>query len=172
MKSMSIQTHRAQPSDAKAMCDLLNPIIEEGSTTAHRNLFDSERMIRTHIEAPLLIRTTLASEGAELLGFQLLEWADPEYEGPEAIPETWAVIASFVQSGRQGLGIGRLLWRETLLAAKSAGVEVIDASIRSDNVPGLAYYSGLGFRDYSTIKAMKMSDGSLIDKTRKRYDIA
>ena len=83
---MSIITRPAQPQDADAMCALLNPIIEEGSTTAHRNLFDANRMRDTHITAPLLIRTTLAFEDDTLLGFQLLEWADPDYNGPEALP--------------------------------------------------------------------------------------
>ena len=162
----------AQPADAQAMCDLLNPIIREGSTTAHRSLFDSGRMRSTHIDAPLLIRTTLAFDGGDLLGFQLLEWADPAYDGPEALPEGWAVIASFVRDGLQGRGLGQLLWRETLIAAKAANVQAIDASIRTDNAPGLAYYSKLGFRNYSTIKGMKLSDGTVIDKIRKRFDIA
>ena len=155
----------AQPADAQAMCDLLNPIIREGSTTAHRSLFDSGRMRSTHIDAPLLIRTTLAFDGGDLLGFQLLEWADPAYDGR-------AVIASFVRDGLQGRGLGQLLWRETLIAAKAANVQAIDASIRTDNAPGLAYYSKLGFRDYSTIKGMKLSDETVIDKIRKRFDIA
>ncbi len=158
-------------SDAQAMCDVLNPIILDGSTTAHRTLFDAQRMRDTHIDAPLLVRTTVALRGDQLMGFQLLEWTDPNYDGPEALPEGWAVIATFVRDGSQGLGIGQHLWRETLLAAKSAGVVSIDASIRTDNTPGLAYYSGLGFRDYSSIDGMVLSDGTKVDKTRKRFDI-
>lgn len=167
-----ITTRKARATDAQAMCDLLNPIIREGSTTAHRSEFDAERMQATHIDEPRLIRTTLALEGDDLLGFQLLEWADPAYDGPEALPEGWAVIASFVRSGLQGRGVGQVLWRDTLLAAKRAKVRAIDASIRTDNLPGLAYYSKLGFRDYSSIKGMILSDGTVVDKTRKRFDIA
>lgn len=169
---MSITTRPAQPQDADAMCALLNPIIEEGSTTAHRNLFNENRMRDTHITAPLLIRTTLAFEGDTLLGFQLLEWADPDYDGPEALPADWAVIASFVRIGAQGKGVGRILWRDTLLAAKHAGVVAVDATIRTDNISGLAYYSGLGFADYSSIDGLELSDGSIVDKIRKRFDIA
>lgn len=167
-----ITTRAAAPDDAAEMCALLNPIIEEGKSTAHRRLFDEDRMRETHITAPRLIRTTLAFKGEDLMGFQLLEWFDPAYDGPEALPDGWAVIASFVRAGSQGLGIGQILWRDTLLAAKRANVATIDASIRKDNVSGLAYYSGLGFRDYSTIEDMELSDGSRVDKIRKRFDIA
>lgn len=169
---MLITTRPAQPHDADAMCALLNPIIEEGSTTAHRNLFDAKRMRDTYITAPLLIRTTLALKGDTLLGFQLLEWADPGYKGPEALPADWAVIASFVRIAAQGKGVGQILWRDTLLTAKQAGVVAVDATIRTDNAPGLTYYSGLGFRDYSSINSFQLSDGNLVDKTRKRFDIA
>ncbi|MHA6265499.1 N-acetyltransferase family protein [Aliiroseovarius sp. CAU 1755] len=167
-----ITTRQARPADAQAMCDLLNPIIREGSTTAHRSVFDAERMRVTHIDEPRLIRTTLAFDGDDLLGFQLLEWSDPAYDGPEALPDDWAVIASFVRTGLQGRGVGQVLWRDTLLAAKRAKVKAIDASIRTDNLSGLAYYSKLGFRDYSSINGMVLSDGSVVDKTRKRFDIA
>ncbi|MCK8484460.1 GNAT family N-acetyltransferase [Aliiroseovarius sp. S2029] len=167
-----ITTRQARAGDAQAMCDVLNPIIREGSTTAHRSEFDVKRMRATHIDAPRLIRTTLAFDGHDLLGFQLLEWADPDNDGPEALPDDWAVIASFVRSGLQGRGLGQVLWRDTLLAAKRANVRAIDASIRTDNEPGLAYYAKLGFRDYSSIIGMVLSDGTVVDKTRKRFDIA
>lgn len=166
-----ITTREARPEDASAMCALLNPIIAEGNTTAHRNLFDDDQMRATHITAPRLIRTTLAFEGDMLMGFQLLEWADPDYTGPEALPEGWAVIASFVQQAAQGTGIGQTLWNVTRTAAENARVIAIDASIRKDNAAGLAYYSGLGFRDYSTIDNIILSDGTRVDKVRKRFDI-
>lgn len=169
---MMITTRSATPDDAASMCALLNPIIEDGTSTAHRRLFDKDRMRETHITAPRLIQTTLALAGEDLMGFQLLEWADPSYDGPEALPDGWAVIASFVRSGSQGMGIGQTLWRDTLLAAKRANVTSIDASIRADNVSGLAYYSGLGFSDYASIKDMVLSDGTRVDKIRKRFDIA
>ena len=167
-----ITTRKVIPADAPSMCDLLNPIIQEGSTTAHRSLFNEDRMRQTHIEEPRLIQTTLAFQEDRLMGFQLLEWSDPTFEGPEALPKNWCVIASFVRSGSQGLGIGQFLWRETLLVAKKAKVAFIDASIRADNAPGLAYYSGLGFQDYSRIDGLKLSDGTSVDKIRKRFDIA
>ena len=166
-----ITTRKARPADAQAMCDLLNPIIRDGSTTAHRSEFDAERMRVTHVVKPRLIRTTLAFDSDDLLGFQLLEWSDPTYDGPEALPDDWAVIASFVRTGLQGRGVGKVLWRDTLLAANRANVVSIDASIRTDNQSGLAYYSKLGFRDYSSIIDMVLSDGTVVDKTRKRFDI-
>ncbi len=109
-----------------------------------------------------------------MLGFQILEHADPNWKGPGWLPEGWAVIASFVAQDQQGRGgVGQRLWRETLLAAKVAGVASIDATIRADNVPGgLAYYAGLGFRDYDRIEAVPpLADGRKTDRIRKRFDL-
>ena len=49
----NVTTRPAQKRDAAAMCDVINPIIAAGGTTAHRNRFDLERMIAHYIEPPL-----------------------------------------------------------------------------------------------------------------------
>ncbi len=43
---MTVFTRPATPDDANTMCGVINPIIAEGSTTAHRNSFDVARMMR------------------------------------------------------------------------------------------------------------------------------
>ncbi|WP_432377124.1 hypothetical protein [Agrobacterium rosae] len=42
------------------------------------------------------------------------------------------------------------MFRATLVAAKAAGLENIDASIGADNSLGQAYYEAMGFRTYRT----------------------
>ena len=138
----------ATPADAEALCAVLNPIIEAGGTTAHRRLFDADRMVRHYISPPLLVSCTLAEVDGDVLGFQALEWADPEWEGEDFLPEGWAVIATFVRTGLTQGGIGTRLFEVTRAAARAAGVVAIDATIRRENTGGLAYYSRMGFEDW------------------------
>jgi ribosomal protein S18 acetylase RimI-like enzyme len=150
------------------MCNLINPIIAEGSTTGHRTAFTPDRMLARYATPTRLISCTIAIENERLLGFQSLKWVDPEQSDP--LPASWGTIASFVAPESQGMGVGQRLWPETLKAALTAGVETIDATIRADNTPGLAYYSGLGFTDWNTREGL-LSDGTPSKRICKRYDL-
>jgi L-amino acid N-acyltransferase YncA len=136
--------------DAQAMCDVINPIIAAGGTTAHRHPFDAERMRAHYIAPPRAISCLVALEAGAVLGFQALEWSDPDWPGEAPLPADWAVVASFVARGAQGRGVGKALFAATLAAARKAGVTAIDATIRPENAGGLAYYAAMGFRDYAT----------------------
>ncbi len=144
----TITTRPASPEDAASMSCLLNAIIAKGGTTAHTTPFDRDRMTDHYILSPDLVCCTVALEGNQIVGFQTLHHADPNWPGDDKVPEGWAIIASFVAEGQQGKGIGKHLFAATLAAAKAAGVQAIDATIRTYNTPGLAYYRGLGFVDY------------------------
>jgi ribosomal protein S18 acetylase RimI-like enzyme len=117
------------------------------------------------------IASTVAEVDGQLVGFQALEWADPDWPAPDAHPSDWAVIASFVSPAAQGRGVGRALFAATRAAARAVGVAVIDATIRADNKAGLGYYTGLGFVDYAVTEALPLSDGTCIARIRKRYDL-
>ncbi len=145
---MPLVTRPAHHPDAEAMCQLLNAIILEGGTTAHGEPFSEEKMIEAYIEAKLGIACTVAAEGDSILGFQSLEWCDPNWTGDHALPSDWTVIATYVAQAAHGRGIGRLLFAETIKAAEAANVKTIDATIRHENAGGLAYYSRMGFVDY------------------------
>lgn len=153
------------------MCAILNAIIAKGGTTAHQRPFDEARMLAHYIRPPRLISCTVAEDAGRLLGFQHLEWCDPDWPGPGKLPADWAVIASFVADGEQGRGIGKALWSVTRIAAETAGVRTIDATIRADNTAGLRYYSGIGFADYDRLVALPLRDGTRVDRQRKRFDL-
>ena len=140
---------QATPADAEALCEVINPIIAAGGTTAHRRPFDAERMRRHYIAPPRHISCTLAEEDGTVLGFQALEWADPDWEGEGPLPEGWAIIATFVRPGLIQGGIGTRLFAVTRAIAREAGVVAIDATIRRENTGGLAFYGRMGFEDWS-----------------------
>ncbi|WP_439574199.1 GNAT family N-acetyltransferase [Phreatobacter sp.] len=149
----------AGPADAPAMADLLNAIIARGGTTAHRTPFSAERMVAHYVAPPRAISCMVAEADGRILGFQPLEWCDPDWTGPHPLPADWAVIATFVAIGTQGQGIGARLFAATRQSAKKAGVKAIDATIRRENAGGLAFYSRMGFQD-------SWSDATVVAKLR------
>jgi GNAT superfamily N-acetyltransferase len=144
------------------MAALINAIIERGGTTAFRTPFDAAKIRATFIAPPLGIACTVAADGPALLGFQALEWCDPDWPGEDRLPADWAVVATYVAPGRQGRGVGRALFAVTREAARRAEVRAIDATIRRENAGGLAYYGAMGFVPYREAS----------DAVSKRFDPA
>ena len=147
---MSILIRSAAMSDAIQMSDLLNQIIKKGGTTAHRDYFDQERMSEHYISPPLGISCVVALSGADILGFQQLEWPAPNSNKKNPLPEDWASIATFVAEKAQGKGVGHRLFRQTYASAKACHAVAIDATIRKENHGGLTFYDSLGFCTYRT----------------------
>lgn len=168
---MTVTTRPARPADAPAMCAILNAIIAIGGTTAYEDPFTPATMTANYIAAPQLIRCTLAEIDARPVGFQAL-WHPDTAHDPNAPPPGWAVIATFVQPGLTGQGIGRALFTATQEAARAAAIRSIDATIRADNRSGLTFYGAMGFRDYDVIRAVPLMDGTPVDRIRKRFDLA
>jgi len=169
---MPVTTRPAQAADAPAMAGLLNSIIAIGGTTAHQRPFDAARMQAHYIDDPQIIATTLAEIDSAVVGFQCL--ARPDQNHPDAadrLPADWSYIATFVQVGRTGQGIGRALFSVTMAAATGSGAVAIDATIRADNTGGLRYYSSIGFVDYTVLRDIPLRDGTRVDRIRKRFDL-
>lgn len=130
------------------MARILNTIIAFGGTTAHRVPFDERSIIDEFIRPERKISCVVASDGPQLLGFQALEWCDPNWPGDDPLPADWAVVATYVDPRAQKKGVGRALFVETATAARAARVRYIDATIRKENAGGRAYYQAMGFMDY------------------------
>jgi ribosomal protein S18 acetylase RimI-like enzyme len=147
------------------MARLLNEIIDVGGTTARTRNVQAQDIIDLMDYAPNRSAWNVALDNDEkVVGFQ---WVEPHTDLP---PEA-ASISTFVQVGRTGLGIGSKLFEATKVAAKLLGYSWINANIRSDNEGGLIYYQSRGFQDYGVITDYRLDDGTLVDKTLKRYDL-
>ena len=145
---MLLHTRTAQPQDASAMARILNRIISIGGTTAYRRPFDERSIVDTFISPKLGISCFVAIDGPGLVGFQALEWSDPDWPGDDRLPADWAVIATYVEPGAHKRGVGRELSAKTIEAAREAGVRFIDATIRKENMGGQAFYGRIGFAEY------------------------
>lgn len=159
-----IHIRRAGPLDAAPIVALLNAIIAKGGTTAYITPWKAadvhERMQRLNAVWHLA-----EDDAGSVKGFQ---WFEPHPD----IPKDSASIATFVEIGATGLGIGSKLFVATRAAAVEMGYRSLDAVIRADNTGGLAYYQSRGFETIQLLPDMPLSDGSRVDKvwTRARLD--
>ncbi|QUJ76158.1 GNAT family N-acetyltransferase [Sulfitobacter albidus] len=160
-----IHVRPAMPLDAGSIAKLLNEIIEIGGTTALVEAVTAEDMRASMAAEPARSAWHVAlNEAEQVVGFQ---WIAPS----DQLPVDAAEIATFVQVGQTGLGIGSSLFSATAKAAKRLGYVWIRANIRADNDGGLTYYQSRGFRDYDVIEGYELADGTTVDKRLKRYDV-
>lgn len=151
--------------DTDDMARLPNEIIAQGGTTALTRPVTGIDITEWMDPSSARNAWHVAVDGAEkIVGFQWIAPAD-------YLPDEAAEIATFVQIGQTGLGIGSKLFDATRKAAKALGYRWINANIRADNEGGLIYYQSRGFQDYRKIDGYTLSDGQVVTKQLKRYDL-
>jgi GNAT superfamily N-acetyltransferase len=149
--------------DAAALADLLNEIIVAGGTTAYQIPFTPEGVAEAHIDGPAVLTSVVAQDKDGVpMGFQILL-------RDERLPEGWGDIGTFARRGSTKSGIGSALFAATCEATTRLGLVGINATIRADNVGGLAFYTKQGFQDHSVASAVPLNDGTLVDRISKRY---
>lgn len=154
-----------EKSDTLDMADILNALIEEGSTTALTTKVTPDGLWQKAMEGGTKAAWHVAIDESGLVqGFQ---WIAPY----PSLPPVAADIATFARIGKTGMGIGSKLFEASKAKAKDLGYTWINANIRSDNISGLRYYSSVGFYDYEKIEAYQLGNGRIVDKTLKRYDL-
>ncbi|WP_166416790.1 GNAT family N-acetyltransferase [Cochlodiniinecator piscidefendens] len=147
---MTVLIRQATAKDAAAMMRILNEIIEIGGTTAFKTPFDEAGIMTRFVALKTKISCVVAEVDGTVIGFQSLEWSDPDATSADTLPLDWAIIATFVAPNTHKSGIGRKMFAVTNDMAKQASVTTIDATIRLENTLGQGYYSALGFTDYNT----------------------
>ncbi|MGC3938034.1 GNAT family N-acetyltransferase [Roseobacter sp. EG26] len=160
-----IRVRRAIALDAGSMARLLNAIIEKGGTAALTrpvNAKDLTGWMASNAERSAW--HVAVDEQEAVVGFQ---WISPH---PQLPPEA-VDVATFVQVGQTGLGIGSALFDASSKAACELGYVWINATIRADNTGGLTYYQSRGFRDWHFDEGIRLESGQIVDKISKRYDI-
>ena len=159
-----IRIRKASRLDTPDMARLLTAIIAQGGTTALTKPVESSDLADWMAQAPAVSAWHVAEAEGTIVGFQ---WIGPSGDlGPKVCE-----IATFVEVGRTGLGIGSALFTATAQAAKALGYNWIDATIRADNEGGLIYYQSRGFRDWDHLYGVRLENGLIVDKVRKRYDL-
>jgi len=151
-------------SDASALAELLNAIIDRGGTTAHEDRFTPERLTDSYLTGRAFLCCFVAVDRAtgRIEGFQTLG------RYPE-LPENIGDIGTFARNDGKQRGVGSALFVATCGRARRLSLSAINATIRADNVGGLAFYRKMGFEDHSTTLATPLKDGRLVDRVNRRF---
>lgn len=162
---MAVTTREMQARDVPQACDLLNTIIRIGGTTAAETELSEAVFAQHYLTADNKICCHVALDDAGCVsGFQWLG-SEPHLDA------SCADIATFARMDSPVRGTGAALFLATSAFARAREFEQINAKIRADNVPGLGYYSKMGFVDFSVAQAVPLQDGTPVDRISKRYDL-
>ena len=154
----------ARADDAPGLCDLLNAIVRAGGTTAWLTEMTVPDFQDWYISGAHVPCCQVAVAGEVRLGFQGLSTFYP-------LPQGWADIGTFTRQDTPARGVGTALFAATRDRAATLGFTVINATIRADNMPGLAYYAKMGFRDYKVDRCVPLADGRMMDRINRRFDL-
>ena len=163
MSTIAVRDVRA--SDAPELADLFNAIIARGGTTAFEKPFTADGLRDGYLMGARTISCVVAVDDTtgRLEGFQMLgDFGDPMAAGT-------GDIGTFVRIDGKQRGVGRALFAATCANARAAGVGMLNASIRADNIGGLTFYTKLGFVDHAIRPAVPLADGTPVDRIYKRY---
>ncbi|MGZ6018718.1 MAG: N-acetyltransferase family protein [Phenylobacterium sp.] len=163
---MDLEIRPARSDDAPDLAELLNAIIARGGTTALEEPFTPQALDQAYLTGPQVICCFVAVDRASgrLEGFQTLG----RYPG---LPDDCGDIGTFARVGGTGRGIGAALFAATRDAARRRGLGAINATIRADNVGGLAFYGRMGFADHSVRPGVPLKDGTPVDRINRRFDL-
>ena len=153
---MTLQARPTIDSDVPALHDLFSYTVAQGGTTAHEDDWDLATFKAYYIDDPVFVTTVL--DGDKPIGFQAV------FDHGEGLS-----IGSFTDRRKPVRGAGAAMFALTRRAAQDAGYKWIDAKIRADNVPGLAYYAKMGFNDHSVDPGVPLKDGTPVDRITKRF---
>jgi L-amino acid N-acyltransferase YncA len=156
---------KAVSADAEELCSLLNEIILIGGTTALETPLSATEFADWFIDGEFPLVCHVAEHDQLLAGFQSLSsYGD--------LPKGVADIATFARVNPKVPGVGRALFPATRAAAEELGLEFINATIRADNVSGLAYYAKMGFEPYDRLVQVPLLDGTPVDRIKKRFRVS
>lgn len=159
---MGLDVRPMQAADVPQACEILNDIIRIGGTTANETMMGEDQFASKYLLTDDLICCHVVLDGdGQVAGFQ---WLGRNSK----LPGDCADIATFTRREPALRGAGRALCAVTKEAAMATGYAQINATIRADNVPGLGYYSKMGFVDFTVTKAVPLKDGTPVDRISKR----
>ena len=164
--SSQIEVRDAGRGDAPDLAELLNAIIAQGGTTALEEAFTPERFAQAYLDGPDVLCCFVAvdTEAGRIEGFQTLG----RYAG---LPDDVGDIGTFARIDGKQRGVGSALFAATQARARKLGLTAINATIRADNVGGLAFYGKQGFADHSVTPAVRLKDGRPVDRVSKRFQL-
>ena len=155
----------AVDADIEGMRTLLNEIIRVGGTTAITSELSPDEMREWFVSGEAVVSCLVAvdSDGT-VIGFQSLSKSG-------SLPASWVDIATFASRSRQKSGVGSALFARSREVTSRRGFATINASIRVENVGGLAYYSRMGFETYLVEESDPQGHGRVFKRVHKQFTL-
>ena len=138
---MIFSVRKAEYCDIKEMSNILNGIINEGGLTLQNSTTTPVDFKRDYFTNPFSLCNHVATQGTKIIGFQFLEWSDPNWSGIDKLPSDWGLIATYVSKNVRGLGVGKQLFEATRLTSNDKGMCSISATMNSTNKGAIGYLS-------------------------------
>ena len=135
--------------DIIEMSNLLNDIIIEGGSTLQNRIFTAMEFEKYFFKNRFAICSHVAVQGDSIIGFQFLEWSDPNWSGIDKLPSNWGLIATYIRKNARRIGAGKKLFGATASYASKTKMCSINATISSCNKGAIKFYDSLGFHKYA-----------------------
>ena len=155
---MTIREARVE--DARAITEVLNPIIEARANSVFTQTFTVQAERDFIAQFPKRGIFHVAQIEGVIAGFQTVE---PFGSYTPALDHV-GVIGTFVGKSFQKRGIGKALFQASFAAARAKGYEKLFAFVRADNTAGLAAYWGQGFEQIGIAKKHAKIDGRYVNE--------
>ena len=163
---MPFSVRVADPDDSIEMSNILNDIIIHGRSTLQKRIFTPMEFEKYYFKNQFAICSHVAIQGDSIIGFQFLEWSDPNWSGIDKLPSNWGLIATYINKTARRLGAGKKLFGATKSYASKRKMCSINATINSCNKGAIKFYESLGFYKYA-----QYENHNRQNCISKRYDL-
>tara|TARA_B100001248_G_scaffold88598_1_gene65084 strand:- start:170 stop:670 length:501 start_codon:yes stop_codon:yes gene_type:complete len=146
---MPFSVRIAGSNDIIEMSNVLNDIIIDGGSTLQDRIFTAMEFEKYFFKNRFAICSHVAVQEDAIIGFQFLEWSDPNWSGIDKLPSNWGLIATYISKTARRLGAGKKLFGATKSHARKIKMRSINATISSFNKEAVKFYDSLGFYEYA-----------------------
>ena len=104
---MSFSVRSVRSDDVIGIFNILNEIIIEGGKTLHNNTMKPLEFEKHYLKSQFTVCGHVAIQEKSIIGFQLLEWSDPNWSGVYKLPSNWGLISAYIKKTLEGSVLGR-----------------------------------------------------------------
>ena len=163
---MSIYIRKVRSDDVIEISNILNEIIVEGGKTLNNNTMTPLEFEKVYFKSQFALCGHVAIQAKSIIGFQLLEWSDPNWAGVDKLPSDWGLISTYIKKNARRLTAGKQLFHATKLYASKTHMISIIATVGIFNKVAIKFYESLGFYEYERFE----NDGNQYC-VAKRFDL-
>ena len=157
---MELRIRDVAPTDAAAICAVINPIIDARVYTVFDEPFTVDGERRYIEQFPARGVWKVAEAAGPIVGFQVLE---PSATYTRALDHVGS-LGTYVALTARRQGVARALFAATLETARTKGYEKLFTFVRADNPAALSTYRAHGFEVIGTARRHARIDGRYVDE--------